>query len=124
MPKEPSAEVRAQLKEATKVRKGTSGESPPPVAPPQPRETTTRAHAGDAVAPTGSANAQYLIVDHFFGGSSGTFWAYASGAWHGATTAEPGDEQGIAQVAFASNQVEADWADSGALTLVRCWKFL
>ena len=123
MPTEPSAEVRAQLAEATKARKGSAGQSPA-VAPPPPRDIAARAHAGNASAPSGSANAQYLLVDHFFGGSSGTFWAYASGAWHGATTTEPGDEQGIAQVAFASNQVEADWADSGELTLVRCWKFL
>ena len=54
----------------------------------------------------------------------GTLWAYASGAWHSSTTNEPGDEQGVAQVAFASNAVEADWNDTGQLWLLRCWKYL
>ena len=42
----------------------------------------------------------------------------------GFAASEPGDEQGVAQVAFASNVVEADWKDAGELWLLRCWKYL
>ena len=93
---------------------------------PPPERTTERAHAAqaDQAPAAGSANAQYLLLDHYVGGSYGTLWAYASGAWHSSTTNEPGDEQGIAQVAFASNAVEADWNDAGQLWLLRCWKYL
>ena len=129
MPKPPSPEILAQLKEATAKRAAGAGngsqQAGPPAAPP-PEQTAERAHAAEAdQAPAaGSANAQYLLLDHYVGGSYGTLWAYASGAWHSSTTNEPGDEQGVAQVAFASNAVEADWNDTGQLWLLRCWKYL
>ena len=129
MPKPPSPEILAQLKEATAKRAASTGnggqQAGPPAAPP-PEQTAERAHAAEAdQAPAaGSANAQYLLLDHYVGGSFGTLWAYASGAWHSSTTNEPGDEQGVAQVAFASNAVEADWTDTGQLWLLRCWKYL
>jgi hypothetical protein len=129
MPKPPSPEILAQLKEATAKRAASAGiggqQAAPPQAPP-PQRTAERAHAAQAgQAPAaGSANAQYLLLDHYVGGSYGTLWAYASGAWHSSTTNEPGDEQGVAQVAFASNAVEADWNDTGQLWLLRCWKYL
>jgi hypothetical protein len=129
MPKPPSPEILAQLKEATAKRAASTGnggqQAGPPAAPP-PERTAERAHAAEAdQAPAaGSANAQYLLLDHYVGGSFGTLWAYASGVWHSSTTNEPGDEQGVAQVAFASNAVEADWTDTGQLWLLRCWKYL
>jgi hypothetical protein len=129
MPKPPSPEILAQLKEATSKRAADTADAgqqaAAPVAPP-PQRTAERAHAGqaDQAPAAGSANAQYLLLDHYVGGSYGTLWAYASGAWHSSTTNEPGDEQGVAQVAFASNAVEADWNDSGQLWLLRCWKYL
>jgi len=129
MPKPPSPEIQAQLKEATAKRAAGAGngsqQAAPPAAPP-PERTTERAHAAqaDQAPAAGSANAQYLLLDHYVGGSYGTLWAYASGAWHSSTTNEPGDEQGVAQVAFASNAVEADWNDTGQLWLLRCWKYL
>ena len=129
MPKPPSPEILAQLKEATAKRAAGAGngsqQAAPPAAPP-PERTTERAHAAqaDQAPAAGSANAQYLLLDHYVGGSYGTLWAYASGAWHSSTTNEPGDEQGVAQVAFASNAVEADWIDTGQLWLLRCWKYL
>ena len=129
MPKPPSPDILAQLKEATAKRAAGAGngsqQAAPPAAPP-PERTTERAHAAqaDKAPAAGSANAQYLLLDHYVGGSYGTLWAYASGAWHSSTTNEPGDEQGVAQVAFASNAVEADWNDTGQLWLLRCWKYL
>src|SRR5215831_17081071 len=124
MPKPPSPEILAQLKEATAKRAtgaGNGGQQTAPPAAPPPERTAERAHAAPAA---GSANAQYLLLDHYVGGSYGTLWAYASGAWHSSTTNEPGDEQGVAQVAFASNAVEADWNSTGQLWLLRCWKYL
>ena len=129
MPKPPSPEILAQLKEATAKRAaggGNGGQQTAPPAAPPPERTAERAHAAqaDQAPAAGSANAQYLLLDHYVGGSYGTLWAYASGAWHSSTTNEPGDEQGVAQVAFASNAVEADWNDTGQLWLLRCWKYL
>lgn len=130
MPKQPSPEILAQLQEATSKRAagtadGDGRQGAAPAAPP-PQRTAERAHAAqaDQAPAAGSANAQYLLLDHYVGGSYGTLWAYASGAWHSSTTNEPGDEQGIAQVAFASNAVEADWNANGELWLLRCWKYL
>jgi hypothetical protein len=130
MPKPPSPQILAQLEEATSKRaagasNGGARQASTPAAPPPQREAT-RAHAGEAegLVAAGAANAQYLLLDHYVGGSYGTLWAYASGDWHSSTTDEPGDEQGIAQVAFASNAVEADWNDGGQLWLLRCWKYL
>lgn len=129
MPKPPSPEILAQLKEATAKRAASAGnggeQAALPAAPP-PQRTAERAHAAqaDQAPAAGSANAQYLLLDHYVGGAYGTLWAYASGAWHSSTTNEPGDEQGVAQVAFASNAVEADWTDTGQLWLLRCWKYL
>jgi hypothetical protein len=129
MPKPPSPEILAQLKEATAKRATSAGKGGQQAAPPQappPQRTAERVHAAqaDQAPAAGSANAQYLLLDHYVGGSYGTLWAYASGAWHSSTTNEPGDEQGVAQVAFASNAVEADWNDTGQLWLLRCWKYL
>jgi hypothetical protein len=129
MPKPPSPEILAQLKEATAKRAASAGKGGQQVAPPQappPQRTAERAHAAqaDQAPAAGSANAQYLLLDHYVGGSYGTLWAYASGTWHSSTTNQPSDEQGVAQVAFASNAVEADWNDTGQLWLLRCWKYL
>ena len=126
-PKPPSPEVLEQLEEATAAREARGeGAQPAPPQPRRPKEATPREAAGNgAAAPAaGNATANYLLVDHYLGGSAGTVWAYASGAWHGATSAQPADEAGIEQVAFASNRVDAYWNDAGNLTLLRCWKYL
>ena len=126
-PKAPSAEVIKQLDEATAAREtaAASGQPAPP-EPRRPKEATLGEVAGNgAPSPAaGNATANYLLADHYLGGSAGTLWAYASGAWHGATAAQPSDEAGIEQVAFASNRVDASWNDANNLTLLRCWKYL
>jgi hypothetical protein len=99
--------------------------TPPPVR--FAKQPTTAASAAVGLAPSaGGATAKYLLVDHYFGGSTGTFWAYDTGTsqWYGAVESEPGDEQGIAQVAFAANRVDVNWNADNALTLARCWKYL
>jgi hypothetical protein len=126
MTEAPSAEVLAKLKQAKEARAAATS-AVPAVAPPAVRmeKQPTLATAVDATPAAGNATAKYLLVDHYFGGTAGTFWAYdtTSNQWHGATESEPGDEQGIAQVAFAATRVDVNWNDSNALTLARCWKY-
>lgn len=134
MAKEPGADVLHKLEQATArrggsqaARPGSAGPQGPPVRPPKQPTTNTGSPGGGSpggLAP-GGTTATYLLVDHFFGGSAGTFWAYDGTQWHAAGTNQPADEQGVAQVAFASNRVDISWDDnSSALTLARCWKFL
>lgn len=126
---EPSQEVLDKLEQATRARGGSSGGAPvtAPVEPPpvrRPKSLTVSDSAPAGVAPSGSATAKYVLLDHFFGGSNGTLWAYDGSSWRAASTAEPADEQGVAQVAFAANRVDLWWNDSNALTIVRSWKYL
>lgn len=125
MSKEPSAEVLSKLQQATAAHRGAQA-TRPVTAPPVrvPKQPTIIAGSATSQAPAGNATATYLLVDHYFGGSAGTFWGYDGTQWYGASTSEPADEQGIAQVAFASNRVDIDWDDSNTLTVVRCWKYL
>jgi hypothetical protein len=127
MAKEPSPDVLHKLEQATARRGGAQGTRPGVAAPPLVRPSKQPTVVGGAPGglPPGGATASYLLVDHFFGGSAGTFWAYDGSQWHPAGTNQPADEQGIAQVAFASNRVDINWDDSSnALTLARCWKYL
>jgi hypothetical protein len=124
MSNEPNAEVLSKLAVASNQRnKGVK----PAVTPPaiqRPKQPTINENSPVSQAPAGSATATYLLVDHYFGASAGTFWAYSGSQWFGASTGEPADEQGISQVAFASNRVDMNWDDNNALTLIRCWKYL
>ena len=124
---EPSAAVLEQLAQATERR--AAEQQPVAPAAPQPRPpkepTLPVADATPDGAPAaGTATAKYMLVDHFFGGSTGTLWAYDGATWRAKGTAEPPDEQAIAQVAFAANRVDVWWDNNDALTIVRCWKYL
>ena len=127
---EPSSTVLDKLNEATARRAAevaqTTGQGRPSApAPRQPKEPTLAVAATPGGAPAaGSATATYLLVDHFFGGAYGTFWAYDGSTWRAAGTAEPADEQGAAQVAFAANRVDVWWDANDSITVVRCWKYL
>ena len=120
MPNEPSAEVISKLEAATAARNKSSGSAQAPPAPPLKESTPPSAPPGTA----GNAVAKYLLVDHYFGGTSGTFWGYDGTTWRAASESQPADEQGLPQVAFASNRVDIYWNASDALTLARCWKYL
>jgi hypothetical protein len=127
MPEAPSAEVLAKLNEAMDARRAAA-QAVPSITPPPVRfakQPTTVSTAAGLAPGAGNATAKYLLVDHYFGGSAGTFWAYDTGTsqWYGAAESEPGDEQGIAQVAFAANRVDVNWNADSALTLARCWKY-
>jgi hypothetical protein len=127
---EPSSAVVEQLNEATARRAsesrqtgGAAAEAPP--EPRRPKEPTIAVAATPDGSPAaGSGTAKYVLLDHFFGGASGTFWTFDGTTWRAAGTGEPADEQGVAQVAFAANRVDMWWDGNNALTIVRCWKYL
>ena len=130
---EPSSAVLDKLNQATVERaaKGRQASREATPAPPQPRQPkqATRPVVGATATPggapaAGNGTAKYLLLDHFFGGASGTFWTFDGTTWRAAGTGEPTDEQGMAQVAFASNRVDMWWDDNNAVTVVRCWKYL
>ncbi len=128
---EPSTAVMEKLAQATARRAaemGTAGASVP--APPAPRQqpmpkqpTVPGAMSPDGSPAAGNGTAKYVLLDHFFGGSTGTFWTFDGATWRAANTGEPSDEQGIAQVAFAANRVDMWWDANDSVTIVRCWKY-
>jgi len=123
MTNEPSAEVIAKLQAATAARQ-SAGAAQQPVAAPPLKEPTTAGSSAGIPGTAGNGTAKYLLIDHYFGGAVGTFWGFDGTSWRAANEAQPADEQGIAQVAFAANRVDLYWNANDALTLVRCWKNL
>src|ERR1700675_4511809 len=121
MPNEPSMEVITKLQAATAAKKKSSDAAQAVPAPPLKEPTAADRSAAPGTA--GNATAKYLLVDHYFGGTSGTFWGYDGTTWRAASESQPADEQGLPQVAFASNRVDIYWNASDALTLARCWKY-
>lgn len=129
---EPSAAVmdklaRATARRATEGRGSAAADATP--NPPTPQLPAKKPTLRDAASPDGSpaagnGTAKYLLLDHFFGGTNGTFWTFDGTTWRAAGTGEPADEQGIAQVAFAANRVDMWWDGNDAVTIVRCWKYL
>jgi hypothetical protein len=125
---EPSTAVLHQLEQATARRaaeqRATAQPAPPaPLVLKQPTLPDASTAPGGAPA-AGNGTAKYLLLDHYFGGSSGTLWTYDGSVWRAAGTAEPSDEQGMAQVAFAANRVDMWWDGNDAVTVVRSWKYL
>jgi hypothetical protein len=128
---EPSAAVMDKLARATARRaaegRGSAADGAPnPPAPqlPAKKPTIRDTESPDGSPAAGNGTAKYLLLDHFFGGSNGTFWTFDGTTWRAAGTGEPADEQGIAQVAFAANRVDMWWNGNDAVTIVRCWKYL
>jgi hypothetical protein len=131
---EPSVDVQEKLAQAVAMRASEQTDlmpsSPAPQMPKRAKEATVIAEAAvtGAASPNGaptagSGTAKYLLLDHFFGGNTGTFWAYDGSSWRAAGTSNP-DEQGMAQVAFAANRVDIWWDANNAVTIVRSWKYL
>ena len=69
----------------------------------------------------GYGTAQYVLIDHYFGGGS-RLWAYVSGNWHGKDIAAA-DLAGISEDLFGANRVDCWWSGSD-LTVARGWKNL
>jgi hypothetical protein len=69
----------------------------------------------------GYGRAQYVLIDHYFGGGS-RLWAYAGGNWHGKDI-PAADLAGISEDLFEANTVDCWWSGSD-LTVARGWKNL
>jgi hypothetical protein len=114
-----SAEVLQQLEQAQAqidygLAAGTGG---PPVASTASAEVSSQPVFGAA----GSATAKHVLLDHYFTSSLRRLWAHAGGAWRYRNVTQT-EEQGLAQVAFMANRVDAWWDNNNVLTLIRCWK--
>jgi hypothetical protein len=122
---EPSTAVQDKLAQATSRRAAEqSSTMPAPPTPKQAKQATVLSSSSPNGSPAaGNGTAKYLLLDHFVGGSTGTFWTYDGTTWRAAGTNES-DEQGMAQVAFAANRVDMWWDANDAVTVVRSWKFL
>ncbi|MGH3603437.1 MAG: hypothetical protein ACRDQI_05355 [Pseudonocardiaceae bacterium] len=89
---EPSATVKEKLARATARRAAEmgvpGGAMPEPPAPQQqtlkqPTLPDTESASPNGSPAAGSGTAKYLLVDHYFGGSNGTFWTYDGTTWRG-----------------------------------------
>lgn len=121
----PSQAIVDQLDAASSAR-GAAPSSAQPPAPPAPGAAAAkRPTPGAAPAGTGgNATTHYLVLDHYVAGGPAALWAYDGAAWRAGLISEPGDEQGVVQVAFAANRVDVWWDTSGSLSVVRSWKYL
>ena len=112
-----SAEVMQQLEAAQAAVVSSTTPEGPPVA------TEVQPGSGDVFgfSASGSGQVTQVLVDHYFTGTSKFLWARAADAWrHAPLTSD--DEQGIAQVAFSADRIDAWWNDSNKGTVLRCWK--
>lgn len=112
---EVSAEVMQQLEKAqAELARPLAVAGPPPeVAVPEVAEL--------AVAAAGSGQAKYVLLDHYLTSSLRRLWIHADGAWRYRNVTNT-EEQGVAQVAFASDNIQGSWDDKNVLWLLRCWK--
>ena len=116
---EVSTEVMQQLEQAqAELAKSVEAAGPPVAA-----EVAATQTAEIAFGAAGSAQAKYLLVDHYFTTTLRRLWANAGGVWRYRNVSNT-EEQGLAQVAFASNRVDAWWDNNNRLTILRCWKIL
>ena len=72
-------------------------------------------------AAAGSGQAKHILLDHYFTSALRRLWVHAGGAWRNRNVTNI-EEQGVAQVAFASDKVDAWWDSSNILKILRCWK--
>ena len=114
---EVSVELMQQLEQAQAELARSIEAGGPPVA----AEVAAPEIAEIRVGAAGSGKANHVLVDHYFTSSLRRLWVYAGTGWRyrNVTNAE---EQGLAQVAFASDRVDAAWDSGNRLTMLRCWK--
>lgn len=122
---EPTQKIVDELDAAARAARAPSSASAPEVPPepgsaPAKRPTPAAAPAGTG----GNATTHYLVLDHYFSGGPAALWAYDGTAWRAGLVSEPGDEQGVVQVAFAANRVDVWWDGNGSLNVIRSWKYL
>ena len=114
-----SAEVMQQLEQAqAELAEGMEAEGPLVAT-----ELLAPAAAEIMFGAAGSGRAKYALLDHYFTSSFRRFWLHAGGAWRHRNVTNT-EEQGIAQVAFASDRLDGRWDSDNRLTTLRCWKYL
>jgi hypothetical protein len=114
-----SAEVMEQLEQAqAELAQSMEAEGPPVVT-----ELVAAEAAETLFGAAGSGKAKYVLLDHYFTSSLRRLWAHGGGSWRYRNVTNT-EEQGLAQVAFASNRVDAWWDGSNQLKILRCWKVL
>lgn len=69
----------------------------------------------------GSGQAKHILMDHYFTSALRRLYVHAGGAWRYRNVTNI-EEQGLSQVAFASDRVDAWWDSSNILKVMRCWK--
>lgn len=69
----------------------------------------------------GCGTAKLLVMNHYFTSSSRTLWAYVD-KWRGRGIGNA-EEQGLVQIAYASDRVDVCWDGNDKLTTMRCWKY-
>lgn len=113
---EVTAEVEQQLVEAQAELAQSVEAAGPPV-----EEMAATQALGTVFGGAGSGQAKHILLDHYFTSAFRRLWVYSGGAWRYRNVTNV-EEQGAAQVAFASDRVDAWWDSSNILTLMRCWK--
>lgn len=78
---------------------------------------------GTAASTISRAEATHLTLDHYVTSGIYRLHVRAGGDWRYCDVDAAG-EQGIAQLAFMSDIVEAEWDENNHIRLLRCWKRL
>jgi hypothetical protein len=114
---EVNARVMQQLEEAQERFAATVTAAGPPVL----AAVTAPQDVMGSVGAAGCAQAQHVLVDHYFTSALRRLWVYASGDWRYRDVTNL-EEQGLAQVAYVATRVDACWDVNNLITFLRCWK--
>ncbi len=112
-------EVEQQLVKA-QAELAQSMEAAGPTGPPV-EEMAAMEALGAVFAAAGSGQAKHILLDHYFTSALRRLYVHAGGAWRNRNVTNI-EEQGVAQVAFASDRTDAWWDSSNILKILRCWK--
>lgn len=114
--KEVAAEVEQQLVEIQAELAQSMEAAGPPV-----EEMAATEALGTVFGGAGSGQAKHILMDHYFTSALRRLYVHAGGAWRYRNVTNI-EEQGLAQVAFASDRVDSWWDNSNILKIMRCWK--
>ena len=114
--KEVAAEVEQQLVEIQAELAQSMEAAGPPV-----EEMAATEALGTVFGGAGSGQAKHILMDHYFTSALRRLYVHAGGAWRYRNVTNI-EEQGLAQVGFASDRVDSWWDNSNILKIMRCWK--
>lgn len=114
--KEVTAEVEQQLVEIQAELAQSMEADGPPVEEMAATETLKTLFGA-----AGSGQAKHILLDHYFNSALRRLFVHSGGAWRYRNVGNI-EEQGLAQVAFASDRVDSWWDSSNILKTMRCWK--